>query len=57
MDNSDSRILITAVMVGDNLDVIDLGTDFYISSLAQGPLSHHMCASNANMNDKWKCWG
>ena len=41
--------------MGDNLDTVDLGDDFYAVKLGVfGPYSDHSCAADSY---SWKCWG
>lgn len=47
--------------MGDNLDVVNLGTDFLAKRFSlSGMGADHTCAADANAIDshtQWKCWG
>ena len=43
--------------MGDDLQVVDLGTDFNVSTMSIGSVEWHSCAADRNSNEKWKCWG
>ena len=44
--------------MGDDLPVLDLGTNFNVSAVSCGRITgYHCCAADRNSNEKWKCWG
>ena len=45
--------------MGDNLDAVNLGTDFNATGIAQGPAGRHNCAFDGHFDalSALKCWG
>ena len=56
-NNSVNKIGVTSDSMGDNLPVLDLGTDFDASAMAHGSVAEFNCAADLNFNERWRCWG